>query len=408
MKIRMLPRRGSEREEKQNRELETIDALQRARWRKEIKREGWMMKKLCCAAFVLFLGTTFLSFWTSCPAYGADVWKIKFSTTYSPTSHFGRESKWFFDYVQANSKGRIKADLYYGGAICKYGEELKALRAHTIDAALLGLGYAPAQAPLTQLFELTYLTTAVDAAQKAVMDCYNNFAPLRKQIEDTNAMLVWSPPVTNNSMWTPFPVPNIEALKGKRVRAYSWVGDVLTRFKAVPAAIVWGDVYNSAKTGIIDGVYGCPLSLAWDSKIYEVAPHVTQTGCGVFGAMAFVIRKDLYEQFPPDLKKVIAEAGDKAQEESIRIVMGENKKAVDDMISRKISLTVWSPEEVSKAKAVVQPAQYLVLKDKLEKQGLGGSAQQLWEMYLEALRKHEKTSNYMTAFEYWSKELAKK
>jgi TRAP-type C4-dicarboxylate transport system substrate-binding protein len=366
------------------------------------------MKKVWLITLVLFASTIILTLWPLFPACGADVWKIKFSTAYTPTSHFGREAKWYFDYVEANSKGRIKADLYYGGAICKYGEELKALRAHTIDAALMGAGYAPAQVPLLQLFELTYLTTAVDAAQKAVMDCYNNFAPLRKQIEDTNAILVWSPPVTNNSMWTPFLVPNIDALKGEKIRAYSWSGDVLTRFGAIPAAIVWGDVYNSAKTGVIDGVYGCPLSLAWDSKIYEVGPHVTQTGCGVFGAMAFVIRKDLYEQLPPDLKKLVVDAGIKAQEESIRIVMGENKKAVDDMITRKVSLTVWSPEEIAKAKALVQPAQYQVLKAKLEKMGMGGSVQQLWDMYLEALRKYEKTSKYMTAFQYWSKELAKK
>jgi TRAP-type C4-dicarboxylate transport system substrate-binding protein len=174
------------------------------------------MKKVWLITLVLFASTTILTLWTLFPAYGADVWKIKFSTAYTPTSHFGREAKWYFDYVEANSKGRIKADLYYGGAICKYGEELKALRAHTIDAALMGAGYAPAQVPLLQLFELTYLTTAVDAAQKAVMDCYNNFAPLRKQIEETNAILVWSPPVTNNSMWTPFLVPNIDALKGKK------------------------------------------------------------------------------------------------------------------------------------------------------------------------------------------------
>jgi TRAP-type C4-dicarboxylate transport system substrate-binding protein len=124
--------------------------------------------------------------------------------------------------------------------------------------------------------------------------------------------------------------------------------------------------------------------------------------------MAFVIRKDLYEQLPPDLKKLVVDAGIKAQEESIRIVMGENKKAVDDMITRKVSLTVWSPEEIAKAKALVQPAQYQVLKAKLEKMGMGGSVQQLWDMYLEALRKYEKTSKYMTAFQYWSKELAKK
>ena len=32
-------------------------------------------------------------------------------------------------------------------------------------------------------------------------------------------MMLWNPPVTNNTLWTSFPVPNIEALKGKKIRA---------------------------------------------------------------------------------------------------------------------------------------------------------------------------------------------
>ncbi len=344
----------------------------------------------------------------STTVFAAAPWKLKFSTVYSPTSHFGREGKWYFDQVEANSGGRIKMEYYYGGAICKGGEELKALRAHTIDAAIFGLGYAPANAPLTQLFETNYLTTAVDANQKAIMDSYHSYAPLRKQIETTNAVLLWNPPVLNNTMWSGFPVPNIEALKGKKMRAYAWTGDVITRFGGIPAAIVWGDIYNSAKTGVIDGIYGTPLSLGWDAKFFEVGPHVTQTGCGVFGAMACVVRKDLFDSFPPDLQKVFLDWAPKGQEESINIVMAENKKAVDDMFARGIKLTVWSPEEMAKAKALVQPAQFDKVVEKLTGQGLGKEAQELKNIYMDALRKREKESRYVTEFDYWLQKLGKK
>jgi TRAP-type C4-dicarboxylate transport system substrate-binding protein len=366
-----------------------------------MKQRGMKMSVWMAVLFGL------IAFFPAAAVFGAPV-KIKFSTIFSPTSHFGKEGKWYFDQVEAHSGGRIKMEYYFGGSICKGGEELKALRARTIDAALMALGYAPANAPLTQVFETTYLTTAVDAHQKAIMECYHNYEPLRKQIESTNAVLLFSPPVINNTLWTKFPAPNMAALKGKKIRAYAWTGDILTRFGASPAALVWGDIYNAAKTGIIDGIYGTPLSLGWDAKFYEIAPYVTQTGCGVFGAMALVIRKDLFDGFPKDLQKVILDWGPKGQEQSVDIVMEENKRAVDDLVARGIHLTVWSPEEIAKAKALVQPAQFDKVIEKLEGVGLGKEGRELRDLYLQSLRKFEKTSRYVSEFDYWLQKLGKK
>lgn len=124
--------------------------------------------------------------------------------------------------------------------------------------------------------------------------------------------------------------------------------------------------------------------------------------------MACVVRKDLFDSFPPDLQKVFLDWAPKGQEESINIVMAENKKAVDDMFARGIKLTVWSPEEMAKAKALVQPAQFDKVVEKLTGQGLGKEAQELKSIYMDALRKREKESRYVTEFDYWLQKLGKK
>ena len=82
--------------------------------------------------------------------------------------------------------------------------------------------------------------------------------------------------------------------------------------------------------------------------------------------------------------------------------------AVDDLVARGIHLTVWSPEEIAKAKALVQPAQFDKVIEKLEGVGLGKEARELRDLYLQSLRKFEKTSRYVSEFDYWLQKLGKK
>ena len=94
---------------------------------------------------------------------------------------------------------------------------------------------------------MTFITSATDAAMKANMDVYDNYAPLRDQWEkENNTKVMFWPPVTNNTLWSTFPVPNIEALKGKKVRAQGRTGDAITKLGGVPVGLKWGDIYTSA------------------------------------------------------------------------------------------------------------------------------------------------------------------
>ena len=359
------------------------------------------MEKKSCALLRLVVCSFVLIALTTPPPAICKEWKVKFSAGYPPTSPFSIESRWYLENVAKNSDGRIKPEYYYGGSICKLGQEMNAFRARTIDATCYPTSYSPASVPLMQIFDLTYLTTAIDANSKAVMDCYHRFAPLQKQFDSNNAVLLWSPPATNNTLWTTFPAPNMAALKGKRIRATGWSGDVLSLFGASAVALVWGDIYNSARTGVISGAYGTPLALGWDSKFYEVMPYVTQTGAGTFGPVSFMVRKDLFDEFPPDLQKVFLDWALRAEDESIKIVMEENAKAVADMAKRGIKCTIWSPEEVAKAAGLAKSVQFEKVMQKFVAEGMGNEAQQLKDMYLSVLNKLEKTSKYVNEFDYW-------
>ena len=357
----------------------------------EAKWFRWIWTSLCIVA--LSTGVSFAA---------GKTWTLRCSSGFTPTSHFSKEIKWYFDKVAENSDGRINVEYYYGGSLAKTGQELNALRMRSIDCAVAATGYFPAQVPLINGLNMLYVTTAVDAAMKANMEVYRKSDALRGQFENNNnAMLLWCPPVTNNTLWSTFEVPNMQALKGKKIRAYGYAGDVLTRFDATPTAIMWGDIYTSAQRGIIEGAYGTPMSLGWDSKFFEIMPYVTQTGCGVFASMAILIRKDLFDQFPADLQKVVLDWAPKAENQAVEIVTTENRKAVDDMQKRGVTFTIWSEEEIQKAAGMVQPAQYDTWIQQMEKTGMGEEASKIKNLYSEALKKFEKESTYQTAFDYW-------
>ena len=342
-------------------------------------------------------------------AIGAEkTWTLRFSSGFSASSHFGKESKWYFDNIAQQSGGRIKVEYNFSGALCKLGEELNAMRARSIDVACTTPPYFAPLVPLVDALNMNYVTTSVDGHMKAAQEVYDNYAPLRDQFEkNNNAMILWNPPVTNNTLWTTFPVPNIAALKGKKIRALGRTGESLVAFGASPVGIVWGDIYDSVSKGIIQGAYGTPLSLGWDSKFFEVMKYVTQTGSGVFGSQVMLIRKDLYDEFPKDLQKLFHDWARKAEDKSLEIVEEENRAAVDDMESKGIKLTIWSAAELAKARSLVQPAQFDGWVKKMGERGLGKEAQTTKDMYIQALQKYEKGSKYTESFDYWNKKYKK-
>jgi TRAP-type transport system periplasmic protein len=341
-------------------------------------------------------------------AIGAEkTWTLRYSSGFSASSHFGKESKWYFDKIAENSGGRIKVEYHFSGALVKLGEELNAMRARSIDVACVTPHYFVPLIPLIEGLNMNYVTTSVEGHMKAVQEVYENFAPLRTQLDKNNAMMLWNLPVTNNTLWTSFPVPNIDALKGKKIRAPGRTGESIAAFGGAPVGLVWGDIYDSASKGIIQGAYGTPLSLGWDSKFFEVMKHVTQTGSGVFGTQTMIIRKDLYDELPKDLQKLFHDWARKAETQSLVIVDEENRAAVDDMESKGIKLTIWSAAEQAKARSLVQPAQYDGWIKKMGERGLGKEAQELKDLYMKAVAKHEKGSKYEESFDYWNKKYKK-
>lgn len=339
----------------------------------------------------------------------AKTWKMQISTGFSSTSHFGKQVRYYFDNVAANSGGRIEVQYHYGGSLSKIGEELNALKTGAIDGFIGAAPYYSAQVPLTDAFSMTFITSATDAAMKANMDVYDNYAPLRDQWEkENNTKVMFWPPVTNNTLWSTFPVPNIEALKGKKVRAQGRTGDAITKLGGVPVGLKWGDIYTSAQRGIISAAYSTPLPLAWDAKFYEVMPYVTQTWGGVFGSMVVGVRNDLFQEFPADLQKLFIDWARKAEVESLKIVTEMSRTAVDDLVKRGKSITIWSEEDRSTAKSLVQPTQFNSWVEKMKEKGMGEEAQMAKDMYLEAIKKYEPLSDYETAFDYWKKTYGQK
>lgn len=336
-------------------------------------------------------------------------WKLQVSTGYSSTSIFGQQMRYYFDNVAANSDGRITVEYHYGGALAKIGEELNAMRTGSIDALLGAAAYYSAQVPLTDAFNMTFITSATDSAMKANMEVYNNHQPLRNQWEkNNNAKVLFWPPVANNTLWTDFPAPDMKSLTDKKIRALGRTADAIVKFGGVPVGLKWGDIYTSAQRGIISAAYGTPLPLAWDSKFDEVLPYATQTWGGVFGSMVIAVRNDLFNEFPQDLQQVFLDWAPKAEEESIKILTAMSQKAVDDLMKNGRTITVWNDADKEQAKALVQPAQFDSWVQKMEKKGMGKEAAETKKLYLEAVKKFEPSSTYETAFDYWAKKYGKK
>jgi TRAP-type transport system periplasmic protein len=110
------------------------------------------------------------------------------------------------------------------------------------------------------------------------------------------------------------PVKTLEDLKGLKVRATGQMSEVIKALGAIPVPLEMGDVYDSLRRNVIEGVT-VDLSTLKYWKFADVTKYVTadwQLGTGY--TFYFVMNKNKWNALPADVKKVMSQVASEAFE----------------------------------------------------------------------------------------------
>lgn len=208
--------------------------------------------------------------------------------------------------IASESQGKMKCQIYpamqLGGTPPQL---LTQVRDGVADIAWVIPGYTPGRFPVSEVFELPFMTTTHEPSSRALWDfiqknAMNEFAGLQPIATWVNG--------SNVLHFTNKQVRTLDDLKGMKVRAPSRLSNkLLGSLGATPVGMPVPQMAESLSRGVIEGAM-VPWEVVPATKAHELTKYHAELGGNramITTTMSFVMNKKKYDSLPADLKKVI-------------------------------------------------------------------------------------------------------
>ncbi|OGR42391.1 MAG: ABC transporter substrate-binding protein [Elusimicrobia bacterium GWA2_61_42] len=217
---------------------------------------------------------------------------IKFATLAPDGSTWMKAMRQFTEEATAKTGGRVKFKIYAGGVSGDEKDVVRKIRLGQLQAGgFTGVGIGE-MAPEARLLDTPFLFKNA----KEIDHVYKTFdADFRRIFDGRGYVLLGWAEVGNVNIFSNVPVTKPEDLRN--VKMWIWEGDPIAEatfaaldIKPIPLSIT--DVMTSLQTGMINGVYGSPLSviaLQWFARMKYVfaLPLTNASGAVVISKKAF-------------------------------------------------------------------------------------------------------------------------
>lgn len=326
---------------------------------KRVSRREFLKHSVLGGA-VIGAGLTFMPGLSALAADKKGVYTMKYDCYIGSSAETAQLDNWFVDEVVKRSNGRIKIQKFWSGSLHKVGEHLPAVRNGLSELSLIAYGYYPSDVPLSRGLEWYYRgCDRADSLLHVCREMYETTPELRKEWEQRNNSHVL---YFTNWGYCPFimkqPLPDVASLKGRKVRGYGIGADTVNRLGGRGMPIVAGEVYTSLERGILDGAFAFAFITAEKMKLNEQAPYIVEGGAGAHAPSTVVMNRKLWLSLPDDLKEIInGVVADIYNWKYLELYSKLMAESVDVMVKKGAKFSTWSPAEIAKAKAMVQPAQ---------------------------------------------------
>jgi len=234
---------------------------------------------------------------------------VKFATLAPEGSTWMKAMRQFTEETTARTGGRVKFKIYAGGVSGDEKDVVRKIRLGQLHAGgFTGLGIGEV-APEARLLDTPFLfknSAEIDHIYQALD------ADFRKFFENRGYVLLGWAEVGTVNVFSNTPVTKPEDLRN--VKMWIWEGDPIAEatfqalhIKPIPLSIT--DVMTSLQTGMINGVYGSPLSviaLQWFARMKYVFSLPLTNASG-----AVLISKKSFDTLSAEDQKVMLELGEK-------------------------------------------------------------------------------------------------
>jgi TRAP-type C4-dicarboxylate transport system substrate-binding protein len=216
--------------------------------------------------------------------------------------------------VTTRTNGKVTFENFYSFVLLPPNDILRGVGDGLLDIGWTNTAYNPQDLPAAQAF--FQLTAAVPAefpryplVGTAAMDAVfrTNEVMLAEFSRSNVEPLVAYSTFGGYDVYCTDPVPNVESLAGRTVRApgVTWAGQA-TALGMVPVQVASNEIYEALQRGLVDCGINTLQTLKMQS-IWEVAKHLVP---GVFAAnpgQVWIMNKDRLAELPEEVQAIIRE-----------------------------------------------------------------------------------------------------
>ena len=267
--------------------------------------------------------------------------------------------------VKAKSNGRIDVQVFGAGTIGSERDYVEGVKNGFIQAGLASGAMANFYPP-SMVTDIPYLFPSEAVADRVMDGPFGQ--KLSADFQATTGMynLCFGEVGFRHFTSGKTPIHSPKDLAGLKIRVQE-TPVYITEMKSLgaqPTPIAFAEVYTAMQTGVVDGHENVIPSIIF-AKLYEVQKNVTLDGHN-YGVDWFVLSDKFWKSLPPDLQKVVQDAGKTACTEERRV----NRRFTADGINtlKDKGVTVYTPTaaEIAQFKAATQQPVVDWLKTKID------------------------------------------
>ncbi|MCB2141221.1 TRAP transporter substrate-binding protein DctP [bacterium] len=328
--------------------------------------------------------------------------KVFLNHTYSTDALYDMEViRWFYEQLETRTNGKYSAEHYYSEALAKAADQVKAASGGTIDSFFNSLGYNPSEFVLNRVFEHVGITGSFDVQAKAIMDLYENEPLIRQEWDRQNLVLICPTLQTEMVILSKKPLNNIEDLKGVKLRGYAQSGKALQMLGSEIITIAAPERYDALSKGVVDGISGIALDVAYAERLWEAAPYITDIGLGVYSFTYFAMNKKVFNGLPEEDRILIKKLGSEMIDKMVADFPKMHERMISDMVKRGVKVSKFTPAEKERVLKTVTPSVWQAWVDETNKLKLPG--QKILDQYRSAVKKYENDDRYITPSETYKR-----
>lgn len=265
---------------------------------------------------------------------GGEVTTIKLATGFAATHPVAIALEEVADYVEEESGGTVKLDIYVAGALGSNSEIAQQMISGEIDAVIAGAcdNFASYN-PLLYVEDLPFLFEDYDAAHAAYDGAYGQ--ALAELIDGIGCHTVsfWENgfrQMTNNVR----PVTSPEDMAGLKMRSAN-ASIFIKIFECLGATVTMVDMtelFSAMQQGMVDGQEN-PLTTILTSSYYEVQKYCTLTN-HIYLSCPVVFNEALWEDYGEDIQNLLTEAFAMGCENERELNRQTDEAAVEELTAK--------------------------------------------------------------------------